>query len=108
MLVMQQAKEDLLREGWVKAMMLRLVRDQLNACYKDNGVNHVENCQHLSDLYLKWMREGYRVRGTRVRQKVDWKDAYRREYDSRPPDEAPTNRPWEGIGDDKNPRSSFF
>ena len=78
--------------------MLRLVRDQLNACYKDNGVNHYENCEQLSQLYLKWMREGYRVRGGKIRSKIDWKTIGRREYAARPPKEGPENREWQGIG----------
>ena len=77
--------------------MLRIVRDQLTACYKDNGVNHYENCAHLSDLYLKWMREGYRVRGGKYKMKFDVKDIERREYMARPPPDAPPNRPWKGI-----------
>jgi hypothetical protein len=86
-----------LKEGWIKAMMLRLVRDQLNACYKDNGVNHYENCAHLSELYLKWMREGYRVRGGRLRTRVDQRQLQRREWAARPPSDAPQNRAWQGI-----------
>jgi hypothetical protein len=94
-------QEIVLRENWVKAMMLRLVRDQLNACYKDNGVNHYENCAHLSQLYLKWMREGYRVRGGRARMKVDQKSVLRREWAAKPPPEAPGNRLWQGIDNNK-------
>jgi hypothetical protein len=87
-----------LRESWIKAMMLRLVRDQLNACYRDNGVNHYENCAHLSELYLKWMKEGYRVRGGKIRTKIDQKNLQRREFAAKPPPDAPLNRPWAGIG----------
>lgn len=90
-------QETILRESWVKAMMLRLVRDQLNACYKDNGVNHYENCAHLSELYLKWMREGYRVRGGKLRMKVDTRKMVRGQHDSRIPNDAPLNRRWMGI-----------
>jgi hypothetical protein len=82
-------------------MMVRLVRDQLNACYKDNGVNHYENCAHLSELYLKWMREGYRVRGGRVRMKIDQKTWARKEWAARPPPDAPQNRYWQGIDNDQ-------
>jgi len=91
----------MLKESWIKAMMLRLVRDQLNACYKDNGVNHYDNCAHLSELYLKWMREGYRVRGGKLRMKIDQKQLLRREYAARPPPEAPVSRPYEGIYNEK-------
>src|SRR5271170_8322990 len=72
--------EIVLKESWVKAMMLRLVRDQLNACYKDNGVNHYDNCAELSELYLKWMRAGYRVRGAKLRLKIDQKTWARKEW----------------------------
>jgi hypothetical protein len=78
-------------------MMLRLVRDQLNACYKDNGVNHYENCSHLSELYLKWMREGYRVRGANVRSKVDTRKMMRDPRLAAVPKDAPLNRKWQGI-----------
>ena len=88
-----------LRESWVKAMMLRLVRDQLNACYKDNGVNHYQNCAHLSELYLKWMREGYRVRGGKIRMKVDQRVQARPRWAARPPADAPQNRIWQAIDD---------
>ena len=87
----------ILKESWVKAMMLRLVRDQLNACYKDNGVNHFENCAHLSELYLKWMREGYRVRGGRLRAKVDTRRMMRDPRIASIPSDAPLNRVWPGL-----------
>lgn len=90
-----------LKESWIRAMMLRLVRDQLNACYKDNGVNHYDNCAHLSELYLKWMREGYRVRGGKLRMKIDQKQLLRREFAARPPPEAPVSRPYDGIYNEK-------
>jgi hypothetical protein len=94
-------------ESWVKAMMLRLVRDQLNACYKDNGVNHYDNCAHLSQLYLKWMREGYRVRGGKIRMKLDRKFESRPEWSARPPKSAPMSTPWTAIDggeDEYNPK----
>ena len=96
--------ETILRESWVKAMMLRIVRDQLNACYKDNGVNHYDNCSHLSELYLKWMREGYRVRGGKLRAKVDTRKMARRPIDSRIPVDAPLNRKWMGIDGKRSSR----
>jgi hypothetical protein len=89
------------RESWIKAMMLRLVRDQLNACYKDNGVNHYENCAHLSELYLKWMREGYRVRGGKLRAKIDQKRFARRWDEAAVPPEAPISRPFFGVYDER-------
>ena len=82
-------------------MMLRIVRDQLNACYKDNGVNHYENCAQLSELYLKWVREGYRVRGGRARMKIDQKSFGRKEWAAKPPPEAPQNREWQAIDNNR-------
>ena len=46
-----------MRESWVKAMELRLVRDELDKCYKGEGVNHYENCRWLAEKYLHMMRE---------------------------------------------------
>jgi hypothetical protein len=82
--------------------MFRILRNQLSQCYMDNGVNHFENCRHLSELYLKWMREGYRVRGGKFRIKYDVKELERREFTARPPPDAPSSRPWKGIDGDKS------
>jgi hypothetical protein len=91
----------ILREQWIRGMMLRIVRDQLNACHKDNGVNHYENCAHLSELYLKWVRAGYRVRGGKLRSKIDWSHYGRNASSARPPKDAPPNREWFGIDENK-------
>jgi hypothetical protein len=44
---LQQARDAVLREQWVKSMMARLVRDELGKCYFKEGVNHLEKCGHL-------------------------------------------------------------
>jgi len=93
-------------------MMLRIVRDQLTACYRDNGVNQRENCAHLSELYLKWMREGYRVRGPRMRMRIDFKTEMRNAWAAKPPADAPQSRPWNGIDNDytwlSDPQSEWW
>lgn len=43
----KQAADAVVREQWVQVMMGRLVRDELNKCYRREGVNHLENCGRL-------------------------------------------------------------
>jgi hypothetical protein len=38
-------------------MELRLVREQLDKCYRTEGVNHYENCKDLSDRYLTMFKD---------------------------------------------------
>jgi hypothetical protein len=52
-----QEREEHMRESWIKAMELRLVRDELNKCHKAEGVNHYENCRWLAEKYLHMLRE---------------------------------------------------
>jgi len=42
-------------------MELRLVRDELEKCQKNEGVNHYENCGWLADKYIQ-MLQNNRVR----------------------------------------------
>ncbi|KAF8199637.1 NADH-ubiquinone oxidoreductase 12 kDa subunit [Pholiota molesta] len=57
-----QGREDYIKESWVKAMELRLVRDELGKCHKAEGVNHYENCRWLSEKYLAMLKIN-RVKG---------------------------------------------
>ena len=52
-----QEREELMMESWVRAMQLRLVRDELDKCHKAEGVNHYENCRWLAEKVLDMMRE---------------------------------------------------
>lgn len=52
-----QERDELMRESWVKAMELRLVREELGKCQLGEGVNHYENCKWLAEKYLSMMRE---------------------------------------------------
>lgn len=56
------ARDEHLRESWVRTMEARLVRDELEKCQKGEGVNHYENCKWLSEKYLSMLKEN-RVRG---------------------------------------------
>ncbi|KAG8530737.1 uncharacterized protein KY384_004094 [Bacidia gigantensis] len=39
---LKAAQDAIIREQWVKAMMARLIRDELGKCYYREGVNHLE------------------------------------------------------------------
>ncbi|KAG8935368.1 hypothetical protein FRC03_005269 [Tulasnella sp. 419] len=58
-------RDAFLKESWVKAMEARIVREELIKCQKAEGVNHYTECKHLSELYLKMLKEnklkGYKV-----------------------------------------------
>lgn len=41
---LKAAQDAVLKEQWVKAMMARLVRKELDKCYRREGVNHLEKC----------------------------------------------------------------
>ena len=56
------AREQKIREDWIKVMELRLIREQLNKCYKTEGVNHYQNCRELAEKYLSLLKES-KVKG---------------------------------------------
>lgn len=56
-----EERDNHIRESWVKAMEVRLVRDEVEKCQKAEGVNHYENCKWLVDKYLDKLRDN-RVR----------------------------------------------
>jgi len=55
------ARDAHVRESWVRAMEARIVRDQLQSCFRAEGVNHYETCRELSEKYITLLREN-RVR----------------------------------------------
>ena len=38
-------------------MEARIVRDQLQSCYRAEGVNHYESCRELSEKYTTLLKE---------------------------------------------------
>jgi hypothetical protein len=48
---LKAAQDAILREQWIKSMMVRLVREELGKCYYREGVNHLEKC---TDLRGEW------------------------------------------------------
>jgi len=51
------ARDAHVRESWVRAMEARIVRDQLQSCYRAEGVNHYETCRELSEKYITLLKE---------------------------------------------------
>jgi NADH dehydrogenase (ubiquinone) 1 beta subcomplex subunit 10 len=51
------ARDAHIRESWVRAMEARIVRDQLQSCYRAEGVNHYETCRELSEKYITLLKE---------------------------------------------------
>jgi hypothetical protein len=44
---LKAAQDAIVREQWIKVMMMRLVREKMAECYWREGVNHLEKCGHL-------------------------------------------------------------
>ena len=44
-------------------MEARIVQDNLQKCYRIEGVNHLENCKHLADRYAEMLKENRVRRG---------------------------------------------
>ena len=44
------ARDAIIREQWIGAMMLRLVREEMGKCYRREGVNHLEKCGRYRGL----------------------------------------------------------
>ncbi|PSR88975.1 hypothetical protein PHLCEN_2v4937 [Hermanssonia centrifuga] len=55
-------RDDLIRESWVRAMEARIVQNNLQKCYRVEGVNHLEKCKHLAERYAEMLKEN-RVKG---------------------------------------------
>ena len=43
-IALKAAQDAIIREQWIKVMMLRLVREEMGKCYWREGVNHLEKC----------------------------------------------------------------
>ncbi len=51
------AQSEHIRESWVRAMEARIVQQNLQKCYRIEGVNHFENCRLLADRYMEMLKE---------------------------------------------------
>ncbi|OCH95446.1 hypothetical protein OBBRIDRAFT_579358 [Obba rivulosa] len=55
-------RKEHIRESWVRAMEIKIVRDNLSKCHKIEGVNHMQKCKHLAERYIDLLREN-KVKG---------------------------------------------
>ncbi|PCH42311.1 hypothetical protein WOLCODRAFT_152337 [Wolfiporia cocos MD-104 SS10] len=55
-------RNEIIRESWIRAMEAKIVRDNMNKCYRIEGVNHGEKCKHLVERYAAMLHEN-RVKG---------------------------------------------
>ncbi|KIK62543.1 hypothetical protein GYMLUDRAFT_42008 [Collybiopsis luxurians FD-317 M1] len=61
-----QARDEHIRESWVRAMEARLVREELEKCQRSEGVNAFENCKWLSEKLLDKLSDAKVRCGLRV------------------------------------------
>ncbi|KAI0696802.1 NADH-ubiquinone oxidoreductase 12 kDa subunit [Cytidiella melzeri] len=55
-------RDDFVRESWVRTMEARIVQDNLQKCYRIEGVNNLENCKVLAERYAQMLKDN-RVQG---------------------------------------------
>jgi hypothetical protein len=51
------ARDNAIRESWVKVMEARFVREELQKCHKYEGVNHYQSCKELAEKYIDLLRD---------------------------------------------------
>ncbi|KAK0532634.1 hypothetical protein OC834_002529 [Tilletia horrida] len=59
------AREEKIREDWIRTMQARIVREELQKCYKAEGVNHYQVCHDLAQTYNKLLKDA-KVQGYRI------------------------------------------
>ncbi|GJE85517.1 hypothetical protein PsYK624_015960 [Phanerochaete sordida] len=57
-------RDEHVRETWIRAMEARIVRDNLQKCYRLEGVNYLENCKDIAERYAQMLKDN-RVQGFR-------------------------------------------
>ncbi|KAM0751274.1 hypothetical protein T439DRAFT_325425 [Meredithblackwellia eburnea MCA 4105] len=62
----KQDQETTIKEQWVGIMTAREVREQLQKCWRTEGVNHYEVCHPLTAKYLDLLRENRIVGYTKL------------------------------------------
>ncbi|KAL0080767.1 hypothetical protein F4703DRAFT_1871004 [Phycomyces blakesleeanus] len=62
------ARNQKIRDDWVKAMEARIIKEKLDECYRTEGVNHYQNCRELANMYFTALKEN-KVEG--FRKKTD-------------------------------------
>ncbi|EJD49713.1 NADH-ubiquinone oxidoreductase 12 kda subunit mitochondrial precursor [Auricularia subglabra TFB-10046 SS5] len=62
---MLDARDHHIREQWVKAMEVRLVREELVKCQRGEGANAPVHCKELSERYLSMLGDA-KIKGWRI------------------------------------------
>ncbi|EPQ27956.1 uncharacterized protein PFL1_04283 [Pseudozyma flocculosa PF-1] len=58
------SRDEKIREGWIKTMEARIVREELQKCHKAEGVNHYSACADLAKTYHSLLLDA-KVKGFR-------------------------------------------
>ncbi|KAL3894845.1 MAG: hypothetical protein SGCHY_005037 [Lobulomycetales sp.] len=53
----QKSKDEYYKEQIVRMQEITIVRDKLKWCHRREGVNHFQNCRHLTLQYMELIRE---------------------------------------------------
>ncbi|CAM9202025.1 unnamed protein product [Scytosiphon promiscuus] len=51
------SKEQFMREHLIAKERVKLLRQEVIACYRKEGVNHYVNCKHLTTKYMDVMKD---------------------------------------------------
>ncbi|KAK0550306.1 hypothetical protein OC845_002743 [Tilletia horrida] len=60
-----ESREEKIREDWIRTMQARIVREELQKCYKAEGVNHYQVCNGLVQTYNKLLKDA-KVKGYKI------------------------------------------
>ena len=58
----KERQAESIREEWIKVMQIRLVREELQKCYRAEGENHYQVCAPIVSVYDDLLKEA-KVRG---------------------------------------------
>ncbi|CAH7674722.1 hypothetical protein PPACK8108_LOCUS9651, partial [Phakopsora pachyrhizi] len=54
----QEEREKIIRDDWVRVMKHKINREKLSECYKTEGVNSYEQCAKLAQTVLDQIPDG--------------------------------------------------
>ncbi|WFD05282.1 hypothetical protein MVES1_000611 [Malassezia vespertilionis] len=61
----KQRRDDAIRDEWIKVMQVRLVREELQKCYRAEGENHYMVCAPIVKIYDDLLKDA-KVKGYRT------------------------------------------
>lgn len=48
-----RARDQRVREQWIAIEYVTVLRNRVAECYREEGVNHLENCKQVTEEYYK-------------------------------------------------------